>query len=179
LQGALLEDAIKTLVGNQEILYPVYHNVLITVHSVFDRLTPATQDTIINHLRNLMTAQSRVMLVDLCLQYAVRVLSKKYMEESRMVLAATYRTDRNGAIKRDIILALARWRDWHWLSDVKNRFRQLTDEERRGFIIASFGLADEGEHWRRHVRREFSPIEQLAKEWSEAKHGLGGWQLPL
>jgi hypothetical protein len=119
------------------------------------------------------------MVVDLNLQYAIRVLALKFQEESRLLLASLYRSDRNGAIKRDIILALARWRDWHWLSDLKNRFRQLTDFERRGFAIASFGLGDEGQHWRRHLRREFSPMEELVRDWSEEKSRDAGWQIPL
>lgn len=179
LDGALLDDAIKTLIENEEILYPVYYNVLMATKDVFERLNPDTQDAIIAHLRRLISEQSRVMVVDLNLQYAIRVLSLKYQEESRLLLASIYRTDRNGAIKRDIILALARWRDWHWLSDLKNRFRQLTDVERRGFTIASFGLGDEGQHWRRHLRREFSPMEQLVRDWAEEKHQITGWQLPL
>lgn len=179
LEGVLLEDAIKTLIENEDILYPVYYNVLMTVKEVFERLTPDTQDIIINHLRKLINNQSRVMVVDLNLQYAIRVLALKHQEESRLLLAKLYRSDRNGAIKRDIILALARWRDWHWLSDLKNRFRQLTDVERRGFTIASFGLGDEGQHWRRHLRREFSPMEELVRDWSDEKHRIAGWQLPL
>jgi Reverse transcriptase (RNA-dependent DNA polymerase) len=179
LQGALLEDAIKTLVENEEILYPVYYSVLMTVKDVFDRLTPETQDRVLDHLRRMISEQSRVMVVDLNLQYAIRVLSLKYHEESRLLLAGLFRSDRNGAIKRDIILALARWRDWHWLSDLKNRFRQLTDVERRGFMIASFGLGDEGQHWRRHLRREFSPMEELMRDWSEEKHSIDNWQIPL
>jgi hypothetical protein len=179
LDGALLEDSIKTLIENEDILYPVYYNVLMTTKDVFDRLTSETQDFIISHLRNLINSQSRVMVVDLNLQYAIRVIALKYQEESRLLLSTLYRSDRNGAIKRDIILALAKWRDWHWLSDVKNRFRQLTDVERRGFTIASFGLGDEGQHWRRHLRREFSPMEQLVRDWSEEKHLIPDWQIPL
>jgi hypothetical protein len=179
LHGALLEDAIKTLVENEDILYPVYYNVLITAKDVFDRLTSVSQDYILTHLRKLINEQSRVMVVDLNLQYAIRVLSMKYNEESRLLLTSLFRSDRNEAIRRDIILALAKWRDWHWLSDLKNRFRQLTDIERRGFTIASFGLGDEGQHWRRHLRREFSPMEELVRDWSEEKHKIVDWQIPL
>jgi hypothetical protein len=51
--------------------------------------------------------------------------------------------------------------------------------ERRGFMIASFGLGDEGQHWRRHLRREFSPMEELMRDWSEEKHNIDNWQIPL
>lgn len=179
LDGALLDDAIRTLIENEDILYPVYYNVLMTAKEVFSRLAPSTQDDILSHLRNLISDQSRVMVVDLNLQYAIRVLSLKHHEESRLLFASVFRSDRNSSIKRDIILALAKWRDWHWLSDLKNRFRQLSDVERRGFTIASFGLGEEGEHWRRHMRREFNSMEALVRDWSEEKTNISSWQIPL
>lgn len=179
LQGALLDDAIKTLMENEDILYPVYYNVLIVTKETFDRLTSTTQDFVLLHLRNLIEQQSRVMVVDLNLQYAIRVLSLKFQEESRLLLSNLFRSGKNEAIRRDIILALARWKDWHWLSDLRTRFRQLTPVERRGFIISSFGLGDEGKHWRQHLRREFTPIEELVRDWSSQKHSLDGWQIPL
>lgn len=179
LHGALLDDAIKTLIENEEILYPVYFNVLISTKEVFPRLGEQTQDYILQHIRKLVIEQSRAMVVDLNLQYAVRLLSLKYQEESRLLLAKVFREDRNDAVKRDIILALARWRDWHWLSDLKNRFRVLSDVERRAFLIASFGLGDEGRHWRHHLRREFSPVESLVRDWADQKCALNNWQIPL
>ena len=179
LHGNLLDDAIKTLVENEEILYPVYYNVLITAKEVFHQLAAETQDAIILYLRKLIGEQSRVLVVDLNIQYAIRVLSLKYQEDTKLLLSRLYRSGRNRAIKRDIIIALARWKDWPWLSDLKNRFRQLTDIEKRGFIIASFGLGDEGQHWRRNLRREFAPMEELVKDWAEEKHSLDNWQIPL
>jgi hypothetical protein len=91
LQGAVLEDAIKTLVENEDILYQVYFNVLMTAREVFERLRPETQDSIIDHLRKLINEQSRVMVVELNLQYAIRVLSLKHREESRLLLAGLFR----------------------------------------------------------------------------------------
>lgn len=179
LDGALLDDAIKTLVENAEMLYPVYYNVLITAKETFERLQPETQDYVTATLRRHITSQSRVMVVDLNLQYAVRLLAMKYSEETKIILAALYRSERNAAIKRDIIVALARWREWHWLSDLRHRFRGMSDLERRAFIMASFGLEDEGEHWRRHVRRELSPLEKLAQTWAGEKQNSPNWQLPL
>lgn len=84
------------------------------------------------------------MCVDLNLQYAVRLLSMQNNEETRSIFYRLFDMP-NESIRRDIILAMARWRDWHWLSDVRNRFRNLSDVARRGFIISSYYLADEGE----------------------------------
>lgn len=141
LDGSILEDAIKTLIENQELLYPVYHNILICAKEVFGRLSEQTQEVIISHVRGLIVNQSRVMVLDLTLQYAIRFLSLKHDEENRILLATIFRSDRNAAVKQDIILALARWNDWYWLSDLRSRFRTLSGVERKAFLITSFSLA--------------------------------------
>jgi hypothetical protein len=51
--------------------------------------------------------------------------------------------------------------------------------ERRAFIIGSYQLKDEGEHWRRHIRSEPSPLEIVVKEWIERKVATKEWKLPL
>jgi hypothetical protein len=179
LEGALLDDAIKTLIENDDILYPVYYNALICAKDVYPRLSVQTQSFIIQHVRGLIENSSRVMVVDLNVQYAVRLLSVVNVDETRSVFYRLFAEDRNEGVKRDIILALARWNDWHWLSDAKNRFRVLTDVSRRAFIIASYSLSDEGEHWRRSIKRELSEFEKLVMAWAEAKHRISGWSIPL
>ncbi|MFA6206465.1 MAG: RNA-directed DNA polymerase [Methylocystis sp.] len=179
LDGSLLDDAIKTLIENEDILYPVYHNVLICAKEVFGRLSEPTQLAICTRVRGLIIGQSRVMVLDLMLQYAIRLLSLRKDEETRYLFYKIFRSERNEAVKRDIILCLAKWDDWHWLSDLQKRFRTLSPVERRAFLIASFGLEDAGEHWRRNIRREFSESEKLVRGWAEQKFSQPGWQIPL
>lgn len=179
LREDLLDDAIVTLIENEEILYPVYFNVLIAAKDVFQKMSDAAKDRVVSYVRNLINSQSRVMVVDINLQYAVRLLSCRDSRDTRLLFANIFREDRISGVKRDIILALAKWNDWHWLSDVKNRFRALSAAERRAFIIGSFQLGDEGEHWRRHVRRELTPDEELVRDWTNTKRQIDGWQIPL
>lgn len=178
LDGAILDDAIKTIVENDEILYPVYYNVLICVKETFERLSPDTQNFVITYIQNAINCSNRVMCVDLNLQYAVRLLSMQNNEETRSIFYRLFDMP-NESIRRDIILAMARWRDWHWLSDVRNRFRNLSDVARRGFIISSYYLADEGEHWRKHVKRELSDFEKVVSDWAKERSGTDGWNIPL
>jgi hypothetical protein len=56
---------------------------------------------------------------------------------------------------------MARWEAGFWLSDLRNRFRMLSPLERRAFILASYRLTDEGQHWRRSIKREFTPFEMI------------------
>jgi hypothetical protein len=178
LDGPVLDDAVKTIIENDDILYPVYYNVLICVKEVFDKISPSTQEFVLKYIQEAIQNSSRVMIVELNIQYAVRLLSMRNSEETRAIFYQLFDTA-NDAVRRDIILALARWHDWHWLSDVRNRFRNLSDVARRGFIVASYCLADEGEHWRKHIKRELSPFEQLVSDWSKEKHNLENWAVPL
>lgn len=178
LEGPLLDDAVKTIVENSDILYPIYYNVLICVKEVYDRLSPETKKFVIEFTQNSINSSSRVMIVDLNLQYAVRLLSLDNNDETRAIFYRVFDTP-NDAIRRDIILALAKWQDWHWLSDIRNRFRNMGDVARRGFIVASYCLADEGEHWRKHVKRELSPFEVVVSNWAKEKSQLENWQVPL
>lgn len=179
LEGALLDDAIKTLIENDDILYPVYHNVLIVASDVIERLSPETKQFVISYVRELVKKPARVMLVDLNVQYAIRLLSVDASDDTRQTLYRVFDNHANEGVRRDIILAMARWRDWHWLSDLRNRFRTLHDVSRRGFVVASYYLADEGAHWRRSSRRELTDLEKLISAWAETKAGQEGWQVPL
>lgn len=179
LDGALLDDAIKTLIENNDILYPVYFNVLICAKDIFPRVSDDTQSFIVEHIRGLINTSARVMLVDLNVQYAIRLLSLRNAEETRILYYKLFNSDVSEGVKRDIILALARWHDWHWLSDVRNKFRTLHDISRRGFLIASYCLADEGDHWRSHVRRELTDFERLVSTWAKTKSSDTSWSIPL
>jgi hypothetical protein len=161
LNGAILNDTIKTLIENEELLYPVYFNVLITTRAVFQDLDDETKGFVLN-VRRLISIKSRVMVVDINLQYAVRLLAAEMSEESKLLFNTIFTSDRNDLIKRDIIIAFTRWHDWYWLSDLKNRYRNLSAPERRAFVIASFHLGDEGQHWRQHMRLEFGWRQKLA-----------------
>lgn len=179
LNSPILDDALLSLIESEEVLYPVYFNVLITAKEVFQTLQAPTQVRITEYVKQLITNQSRIMVIDINLQYAIRLLAMRFTEPTRIPFSQLYRSDKNDAVKRDIILALARWNDWHWLSDVKNRFRAMPDLQRRAFIVASFGLGDEGEHWRRHLRREFNNAEQLVRDWASERYAAPDRLIPL
>ena len=179
LEGPLLDDAFKTIIENDEILYPVYHNALIATATVIDRLSLETRNFVISYVRDLVNRPSRVMLVELNIQYAIRLLAVDTSDQTRQTFYRVFDNQANEGIRRDIILAMANWRVWHWLSDLRNRFRTLHDVSRRGFVIASYYLADEGAHWRRNSKREFTEFEKLILKWAEEKIGQDGWQVPL
>jgi hypothetical protein len=105
--------------------------------------------------------------------------SCKASPEAEAVLVKIFKLSTSSLLRRDIILIMAKWKNWYWLSDLRASFRSLSVAERRAFIISSFSLRDEGRHWRQHTADEFSPFEQLVQKWAGEKVNQPGWSVPL
>lgn len=172
-------EACQTLIENEELLYPVYFNVLSAVRSEVGRIPNQVKTKISNYIIELIDSRSAIMSVDLNLQYAIRLLSMFPSEEATSTLGNVYESTTSQAIRRDIILIMAKWRNWIWLSDRKAEFRSMGQAERRAFIVASYSLKDEGSHWRSHMATEFTPFEVIVRNWAKDRVNTPTWEYPL
>ena len=172
-------EAILALISNEVLLYPIYSNVLWVVKTLYDELADGTQAEIIQHVRKLVKERSHAMQIDLTLSYAIRLLSCSAGPENEETLNRVFKETNSISIRRDIILAMAKWKAWYWLSDLRGNFRTLSPAERRAFIIASYALTDEGRHWRDHIRDELSPFELIVRAWAAEKVQIPGWSVPI
>jgi hypothetical protein len=128
----------------------------------------------------LIESHSHVLRVELNLAFAIRLLSCRHSPEAEAALAKIYtQSSSSSLLRRDIILTMAKWKNWYWLSDLRSSFRSLSPTERRAFIVASYALRDEGKHWRQHASSEFSPLENLIRSWAAEKVNQIGWSIPL
>jgi hypothetical protein len=174
------DDAITTMMDNAELLYPIFSGVLTVARSVFGDLSAEAQTYVHQKIIELIENHSHVLRVDLNLAFALRVLSCRHSPEAEAVLAKIFKLSTSSSLlRRDIILIMAKWKNWYWLSDLRASFRSLSVAERRAFIVASFSLRDEGSHWRRYTVDEFSPFEQLVQRWAAEKASQPGWSIPL
>lgn len=114
-----------SFIKNAELLYPIYANVLYVAKALFSELSPEAKDEIIEYIRRCIQTKSHVVQVELNLAFAVRLLSCEKGGENEEILNKIYRETTSMAIRRDIILAMARWEAWPWLSDLRNNFRTL------------------------------------------------------
>jgi hypothetical protein len=172
-------DAVKTLIENEDVLYPVYFNVLSAVKSVFSKLGPEVQKFVSEHVASLINDGHPVMAVDLNLQYAVRLLGELNTEEATAVLVRVFDETSSEPIRSDIILVMSKWNNWAWLSDRRRYFRSVSPAQRRSLIVASYFLSDEGRHWRKRTAGEFSPLEQFTREWMSNRVSQPGWEMPI
>jgi Reverse transcriptase (RNA-dependent DNA polymerase) len=174
------DDAIITLIDNAELLYPIFAAVLTVAKSVFDDLSSAAQVHVHQKIVDLIESHSHVLRVELNLAFAIRLLSCRHSPEAEAALAKIYtQSSSSSLLRRDIILTMAKWKNWYWLSDLRSSFRSLSPTERRAFIVASYALRDEGKHWRQHASSEFSPLENLIRSWAAEKVNQIGWSIPL
>ena len=172
--------AVISLIGNSELLYPIFSNVLSVAKTLFEDLGKTAQDSIITMIVDLINNGSHVLRAELNLSYAVRLLGCKLTSSTEETLARLFsKASSTPLIRKDIILIMAKWHSWEWLSDLRSKFRNMSASERRSFIIASYSLNDEGDHWRKHVARELSPFELLIKKWAEDRHKQTGWKIPI
>ena len=171
--------AVLSIIENSDVLYPIFGPVLWTIDDVFDELEETTQNSVVAFIRNLIESCSHVLRLEVHLAYAIRVLAHKKNAGNQVLLQKLYDERLSPLIRRDIILVLARWGEWYWLSDRKNHFRTLSGAERRAILIASYSLKDEGNHWRRHIKKELNPFEELLLDWADKKSKRKDWKIPL
>lgn len=180
LDGKNRDYAVISMLDNCDILYPIFSSVLMTIDNVFTELEETTKLAIIDKLRSLIANDSHIFRVDIHLSYAIRVISYVNSEDNQSMLQALFDSRPSPLIRKDVIIVMARWGAWYWISDLKNRYREMSAPERRAFISSSFILKDEGSHWRKSMRKEFSPFEKYILEWSQKKiDGQQNWSVPL
>jgi hypothetical protein len=179
LDPKVRDDAVRTLLENAELLYPIFPTVMMVTASLFDELDKDVQEQACSTIRKLIRDRSHITAIELNLAFALRVLAKQKSAEHEDILQQLFLRSTSTMVRRDVILAMARWSAAYWLGDLKNSFRTLPDSARRAFIIASFTLKDEGRHWREHIEPELSGFEKIVLAWTRAKVQQSGWSIPL
>ena len=180
LEGKSKQDAVLSVMDNCDVLYPIFSSVLMMIDDQFDHLEEGTQNAVLAKIQQLIDQDSHVFRVDMHMSFAIRVLAHSNTPQVQFLLQKLFDNRPSELIRRDIILVMARWGEWYWLSDLKNRYRELSAPERRAFIASSFILKDEGKHWRDHMKKEFDPFEMLVLKWAgEKMQAQQNWSVPL
>lgn len=179
LDSSIRNDAIRSLIDNPPLLYPVFPNVMLLVKAILGDIDPSTRDYVFKQLGDLVRGGSHIIKVPVNLGYVIRVLAEDSSEETEVLLAKVFRESTSMVIRRDVILAMAKRNSDYWISDIKRSYSGLTDWERRSLIIASYILEDEGRHWRDQIKKELSPIDELYRKWAADRKTSKTWTIPL
>jgi hypothetical protein len=172
--------AVRSLVQNLTVLYPIVPTVCLVLRDVLKDLSADVVEFLFAELRALVADGSHLFLVPANLNYAVRLLVHDPSRHVDDLLIKLYSNPELSAlIKRDIILALAKRDVDHWVADALRREAGLTRWERRALIPASYSLGDEGKHWRERIKKGLSKPDKAFMTWVGAKNSGALWDIPL
>ena len=167
LDPPLQGGAVRTILdpSNLEVLSPVFVTILRLVRSVYVELLENDRDFVDSTLLSLHHEASPLLSIDLNLSYYIQVIGQRKSQAKEELLVELFETHQSPLLRRLIILILADWQCHYWLSGLKRRYAGLSSWEKRAFILASYVLGDEGDHWRKHVKRSWSPMDTMARDW--------------
>ncbi len=132
LQPELRDAAVSSVVGNLEILYPIFPTIGIVLHQILADLSESARNGVFETLRRLLEARSHILLVPANLSFAIRLLAYDRTEETDPLLIDAYQHPHaDMMVKRDILLAMTKRRVDYWLSAQMKRFSLVTPWERR------------------------------------------------
>ncbi len=180
LTPATRDRAVLSLADNLNTLYPVFPTVAIVLKTLLPDLTGAVKGHVFGVLRQLFRDGSHIVLVPANAAYAARLLADDPDEEVEVLLARLFQSGNADAmLRRDIICIMGRRGAHYWLSDLLKRSSQLAAWERRALVAISYGLGDEGKHWRKHREAELSEPDKIFQKWVGQMNNGKTWEIPL
>ena len=170
------DGAIRTLLdpSNLDVLAPVFVTVMRAVRGVYEDLEDEIKDFIDSALIGIYDDQSHLLSVELNMVYFIQAIAIRRSGRKEEILVELFDQRPNELLRRQIIVTMAQWKCFYWLTDVKNKYPGLSQWERRAFILASYVLGDEGKYWRRHIKNTWSPMDVLVRDWSSARYQQTG-----
>jgi len=161
------EGAIRTILDtdNLEVLAPVFVMIMRAVKGVYDELEDGGKDFVDKALTDIYDKYFHLLSVELNLSYFIQALSVRNTRRKEEILVELFDQKSSPLIRRQIILTMARWECFYWISDIKQRYSGLSEWEKRAFILASYVLGDEGKHWRQHTKQTWTPMDILVRDW--------------
>lgn len=181
LPPAVQNEAVLSMLKSIDLLYPIFPSVMLLCKNLLEHLDVPTRNKLYLTLRTLVTADSYITQVPTNLAYALRVLVHDDADEVEFIFASVYKATTSMLIKRDVILLMAYRGADYWISNCKTNFSTLTEWERRALLISSYILGDEGDHWRKAIKKKLNIYDLLVLNWvggSKTKKGAG-WKVPI
>lgn len=161
------EEAIKMLLVGENLmtLAPVFVTVMRIVRDLYPQFNQEFQQHIDEILCDLSNQRSPLLSVQVNLAYYLQALAGNQSQRKEEILIKLFDDIANPLIRRLIILIMAKWGCFYWLSDVKNKYGAMSIFECRAFILASYFLGDEGKHWRDYTKPTWQRPELLIRDW--------------
>ena len=180
LETPVLAAAVDSLVANLEVLHPLFPTVAMVLRGLLEHIPPESQSRLNDTLRRMIRDDSHVFLVPANLCYAARLLAHDPEEDTNLLFAQLYlRPGLPSALRRDLVLAMARRGDEPWVADTIRRTAPRSHWERRALFTASYMLGDEGRHFRSRAKVQLHKADEEFARWIGEKNSSRPWEIPL
>jgi reverse transcriptase-like protein len=170
---------LTSLLSSSDTVYPILSTILHAAKHLIDESPKPESEEIFRKVRELVISGNHVLRVPMNMLYAIRLLSRDNSIEADTVLANMYQQSDSHAVRRDVILAMARKGATAWLKGIKLNYASIHPWERSAFIAASYVLTDEGQHWRQRHKSNFNDMDQIQARWISKNVQKSGWVIPL
>jgi hypothetical protein len=150
---------------NMATLAPIFPRMMTVLRAIYKELDQPTQTLVDDALIGLVKSDSYIIKIELNLAYLLQVLRQGKSQAKESLFVKLFKIHTSPLVRREIVLAMADWGHNQWISDLKKRFKGLSRWERRAYIVASYYLTDEGQHWRKNNKSSFEPVEQVVRDW--------------
>jgi Reverse transcriptase (RNA-dependent DNA polymerase) len=176
LDHRIQNAAVGTILKSLEMLAPALPVVLRVLSSLFPKLSEAMRVSVAAELRRRILNEEYFLTVPVNLAYALRVLKHENSEEN-IALAANLFSASPPFIQRDIVYMMYGWGVMDWIADKRRQWSNQHLWVQRAIVLASYGLGDEGSHWRRRV--SLHGFELVARDWMADRVQSGQTEIPV
>lgn len=154
---------------NIDIFAPVFPHLMRIVRSTYDELGTSAKDMVDSALLSLIDRDSHILSVDINRLFLIQVLSRQHTDHKEKVLIALYPSPDDPLLRRMIVHTFANWDCRYFVKRELRNFTSASPWERRGLLIGSFCLDDQGQHWRKGSKATLLPVEQLISSWASER----------
>lgn len=176
----VISNSLFLIFDNINELYPIYNSIIQASILLWSKTNNNTKTHIFKKIENLHLQKSYIIQTDVNLAYTVKLISLIESDESLIILNEMIKYTDSALVKKMITQAMGKQNNFSWLSDQKNKYSTQNELQKRIFIICSYLLGDEGQHWREHNKKGFTEIQKLYFNWaSKRKQSIKGIESAL
>jgi hypothetical protein len=165
-----VNDAVDIMSNDYEKLYPIFGGFAAIVSRNWERLTDSTKNKIRIENKKCILGKSWVIQNEINMAFLLRMMSVDRTTDNEVFTVSLYRENPESILSKMMAIRnMVKWNVEHFIMDKKSNFTSMNSWERRQMIIGSCILGDEGDHWRKKVKRGFSDFEKIVASWAELK----------
>lgn len=164
---AVLSDAFILIADKLNLLYPIFSTVVLVACTHWERMRPDCKEKLKDKFLELARQDSYILKPETHAAFLCKLIAKNQLPENEELLVTLYGRNLSSPLITSLIIQImAKWNKYYWISDLKRSFQTMDRWQRKTFIIASYILNDEGDHWRTHMKSQFSEFEEFYRDWA-------------